>query len=300
MMGTRLAYGLKRTASLFSRLGFRRFQGAKSIYRRVLTRILPTLVQCRVGPISFQMRTNEPGCAVDMMTGDYEPVTTAAFLRAVRPGMRIVDVGAHVGYYSILASRAAGAEGSVLAIEPDPESLALLQQNLDWNGCKNVRVVQAGVADRAGPATLYVDPLGPGYNSLYPLSHTTARPISVRLETLDALVEGQADLVKMDIEGAEPRALQGMTRLLRDSPDLVLFVEVNPERLRAAGTSATETARLLVGQGFELWALDDVRKECWPVTSPDDPALEDLAWATLVGVRGVRARERVAAIASKA
>lgn len=86
---------------------------------------------------------------------DFEPEVTEVFLSHVMPGDVVLDIGAHIGYYTVLAARSVGNEGRVIAFEPDPQNYSLLVKNVAKNGYRNVTAVQKAVSWNSGYAQLY-------------------------------------------------------------------------------------------------------------------------------------------------
>src|SRR5262249_52066747 len=125
----------------------------------------------------------------------------------IQPGDTVVDVGANVGTFALLASRAAGPSGRVVACEPDPENFALLLRNLRDNGCANVIPAKVAVAGVAGKLTLHSGEQG-GFHSLY-AARLPGSPRSCEVEALtladvfDRFGVGRCDFLKVDCEGAE-------------------------------------------------------------------------------------------------
>jgi len=92
------------------------------------------------------------------LNGEYEPVETKLILELVKPGAAILDIGANIGYYSLLFAKLTGPSGQVFAFEPDPYSYDLLQQNILENGYTNIFAFQLGVSDQNEELVLYRDP----------------------------------------------------------------------------------------------------------------------------------------------
>ncbi len=99
--------------------------------------------------------------------GTYEPAQTALFCKVVKPGDVVYDVGAHFGYYTLLASKLVGTEGRVLAFEPSPPNLARLYRHIELNRCSNVQVLELAVSDREGIAH-FETRIGSGLGHLAP------------------------------------------------------------------------------------------------------------------------------------
>lgn len=190
----------------------------------------------------------------------YEPGTTRLFQELVRPGMTVIDVGAHWGYFTLLAARGVGERGRVYAFEPHPDNWALLVKNVQVNGYGNVIPVHKAVGDRAGRMPLFLGKNDLGCNSLYHNSLTREESVVVEVTTLDAFFEAEGnpriDLIKMDIEGGEPAALEGARRLLQQSATLSLIVEFHPALLRTAGTTPEEFVDRLLSWGLGVQVID--------------------------------------------
>lgn len=279
--------GIKRLASVWTRLGLRRFPRLKRVYRRMMIAASPPTLHFEAGGRRFSFTTNEPGCGVDMARGRYEPLMTRCLQRALRPGMTFVDVGAHVGYFTMIAARAVGPQGRVVAIEADPDTCNHLRQNIGRNDLENVELRELAVGSGYGTVRLYRDPQGPGYNSIYRLPMTRSEGIEVPQRPLDDVLEGvRPDVIKLDIEGAELDTLKSAKRTLDGHRHLTLFVEINEERLAAAAVTPRELARHLTDAGFTLWLLDDYAGRVARVEDPADRALTGLRWANLLGIRG--------------
>lgn len=182
----------------------------------------------------------------------------------VRPGMTVIDGGAHIGIYTLIAARAAGPTGCVLACEPDPYNLAALRANVRLARATTVEVIPKAIADRAG-RTSFVQSRGTISGSITDRTDVgPSRLLDVELTSVDeALPVAPASLlVKLNVEGAERLVLAGMQRTLTECPEIVLFVELNPAALRAAGSDPAALVGLLEGLGFTLQAIDPVDESC--------------------------------------
>lgn len=204
----------------------------RALYRRraLLKRLIPIRRAVRVRLPSFDMFVRLDDWAVGARIAvrrTYEPHVTAALLPYLLPGSVVVDVGANIGYYTLLAATRVGPTGTVIAFEPSRENCALLQRSLVANRLANVVLVPFAVADLDGAVSYGMD----DSNGRIALDE---RPElrRVRAVTLDRALahEPRVDVVKVDIEGAEGRALRGMRGLLqRHRP--VVCAEFTPHAL---------------------------------------------------------------------
>lgn len=187
-------------------------------------------------------------------------------------GATVVDVGANIGYNAVHAARRVGPRGRVVAIEPAPDNVAVLERNVAAARLSNVIVHPVAAGRESGRRKLYLRGETSAVNSLYPEScyAKVTDVVEVPVAPLDDLVEGMADLVKIDVEGAELEVLEGMTRLL-GAPKLSLIVEWHPKLQIMAGHDAGALPRWLLARGWNLFTASHVRTR--PCTAADVPAL---------------------------
>ncbi|MCS7187065.1 MAG: FkbM family methyltransferase [Armatimonadota bacterium] len=163
----------------------------------------------------------------------HEPTVTKLLPGFVRFGDTVLDIGANIGYYTLLLSQLVGRRGTVIAVEPYPDNVHLLELNLRFNRVTNVKVMPVAVSDEIGTAEMFVSE-GSNWHSLHPTERTGQRKILVPTVTIDTIVaqlERHVDLIRMDIEGWETKALQGAEGTLkRDRP--VLVMEVHPKYIQ--------------------------------------------------------------------
>jgi FkbM family methyltransferase len=198
-----------------------------------------------------------------LAAGRFERFEAAQFAESIRPGMTVLDIGANIGYYTLLAARGVGPSGRVYAFEPDARSRSGLERNLRLNQMGNVTVIPKAVSDTAGRQPLYLsDSAAKSGLSRSMAEDSVVDTTIVDTVRIDDLLEGaRVDVVKMDIEGHEPAALRGMRETLERSPDLRLFLEFSPVALRAAGTDAASFGAALRSD-FDDVRLIDERSEC--------------------------------------
>ena len=205
----------------------------------------------------------------------------AAFICAtLRPGDSFLDGGANIGVFTIVAASTVGPRGKVLGCEPSPETMKLLRRNVALNNYDWVELHQVALAERSGQMSFESFEAGSGFSSFAPANEASATQHQVRAVTLDELTDDlrALKLVKLDIEGAEVRALRGAQNLLRAQRP-VFIIEVEPGHLERQGTSVGQLARLLeearyqtfhlAGRGDDI-ALEPAGAEHW-LPGADDP-----------------------------
>lgn len=250
----------------------------RAAYRRVLGRdtnvsdlpllLLRTLYGDRVSvrtkagfPILIDTR-DRYGAFKLWRTGVYEAPETAFFVRFARPGMRVIDVGANIGYFSVLLGRAVGSGGKVVSLEPSAATAAICRSNLERNGLGDVvELLEVAAGIESSAATLYVDRDHASNNALYDHRLAGSKPREaqrVDVVPLDDVASGMGpiDLLKIDVEGAEVSAVRGARETLGASPSIVVCCEVAPRWLRAAGHRPEELLDEFAAYGFDAYELD--------------------------------------------
>ena len=229
------------------------------------------------GPISVTVQTEEgdwfechPPDLIQLylwMFGVWEPDLTHFIRQRLRPGDVFVDVGANIGYFSIVAARRVGAEGRVVAVEASPRVFASLEQTVHANGVlSNVRMINVAAAARAGSIPIFA---GPAHNTgLASTVERWGRPqlAAVDATPLDDLLKGEeisrARIVKVDVEGGEDQVLAGMARMIRDAPhELEILVELSPQWWSDSSKRPLDVIKPFLDAGFNAYAMEN---NYWP------------------------------------
>ena len=182
-------------------------------------------------------------------------VDVAEFLRRrLAPGMTVVDVGAHVGYFSVLASGIVGPSGRVFAIEVEPRTLSLLRANLWRHGCDNVTVFPVAAYERRGHVRFVSNPDGLSGSSIALGEGTAVRMVPcARLD--DLLGETIVDVIKIDVEAVEPEVVRGAEALIRAASTLDIVTEFWPNNPSYGGGTPAEVLDYYESLGLELRLL---------------------------------------------
>lgn len=206
----------------------------------------------------------------------FEPEVTERIRDSLLPGDAFIDVGANIGYYTLLASQLVGEGGLVLAFEPAPANLARLAENLVLNGCRNVVLFSEALSDAGAVARLSLPwAINAGVCSLGngPSAHgdecfrhgytlTATRRLDDVLTSVP-LGGRRVGVVKIDAEGHEPQVLRGMEQWLRTAPGVRLACEVATDSYPAA-----EVVGFLDGLGFRG---ESFGAGGWEPLTPDRP-----------------------------
>jgi FkbM family methyltransferase len=212
-------------------------------------------VRCRVGDVELLADVADAAVTPGLRSGAYEPHLTAVFERYCRSGMTVVDVGANLGYYALLAARLVGPAGRVVALEPNSENCRLLLSSLRLGPVANVEVLPVA-ADEATGWAYYSTHVGSN-GGLIDDADLLSRPgVVVPTFRLDDLVKEPVGLLKMDVEGAEGRVVKGAKRLIEDHRPIVT-TELKDEMLRrVSGTSVADYLGYFARLGYAPSLLD--------------------------------------------
>lgn len=248
-------------------------------------------------PFLIDLRDTVIGQAI-LYDGVWEPEKSQLFNVLIRPGDRVVDVGANIGYYSVVFGSLAGARGRVLCIEPDPDNARLARRNVRLNRlAKTVSIVQAAAGAKKGTLGLY-----PRAGIANRGDHRTwsdgeqGRGVVVKMVAVDDCVRDwpSVQTIKMDIQGYESHALAGMRHTLADNHEIVLVTEFWPSSIRRAGGEPRGFLNNLHGLGFCGWRIGDRGALTAIDTETIIAELEPQErWADIVFVRPEHAHQRL-------
>lgn len=196
-----------------------------------------------------------------VFAGCYEQYERKFIEKFLKEGMTVLDIGAHHGFYTLIASKKVGKSGKVIAFEPSPRELSRLQLHVKINSCNNVKVEPYALSNSEEEVDFYiVEGRDTGCNCLCPpkVSETTKR-ITVHTTTLDNYLVKEKlekiDFIKVDVEGAELSIFKGGTSLLQKLPRPVILCEVADDRTKVWGYSSSEVLKLLENLDFVWYGL---------------------------------------------
>lgn len=206
-------------------------------------------------------------------SGHLEPGLVKVFKTKVKEGMVVVDVGASIGVYTLIAGLQVGPLGRVFSFEPTPATFEALKDNVEVNGLLqsgHVVLNLIAVTDKKGAARLSVYDENFGHNTLYP-KFEDARFVDVETTSLDKILKDVAkiDVVKIDAEGAEPFILRGMKTIIDKNPDITIFMEFAPSHLERAGVGPSAFIDEISGYGFSMRRIDDLSGNAFEISDQE-------------------------------
>lgn len=203
----------------------------------------------------------------------------------IKPGMRVMNIGANTGLYTIIASKMAGPDGMVHAFEPASKTFGLLKQNIELNGCNNVVANNLALSNFQGQLALNRDPLHPSFDGHFFVSRmaevSAGLPAPMEIVSCTTLDEywrdvcggiiKTVDFIVIDVEGAELLVFEGALRTIEASPNLVMLMECTQH--------IQETQALLHNFGFAYYQLE---------SDSHRPLPGEIGRGSVVAVRGTR------------
>jgi FkbM family methyltransferase len=247
-LGKLLPQGARRRLSLVQMRGPVGRRVVSFATRRLRYRDLTIL-----GGAAAGARINLGGSYLQYLTGDVEPEIQSTLARLLQPGQVVYDVGANIGFFTIICARLVGSAGRVYAFEPMPDSAATLRHNVALNSLDNTIVVEKAASSATGKATLLISE----WSAFHALKAQGISPpeeargeIEVQTVTLDDFASRNVapDVVKIDVEGAELEVIHGMSALLASARPLIVC--------ELHGTNA-EFMRLIESHGYEARTLGE-------------------------------------------
>jgi FkbM family methyltransferase len=193
---------------------------------------------------------------------NYEPKHLELMKKIVKEGDVVIDIGAHIGYYTLLLAKLVGPKGKVFAFEPNPENFKVLKKNIELNGYKNVVLEQKGISNKNTKTKFYFSKVNTGDGRVYKITGEERESCEVELIRLDDYFRKKRlspSFFKIDIQGFEPAAFEGMNLLLNNS-NLKFTTEFQPGGqdygIKSAGYNPKEFLDKIQKKGFNIIDLD--------------------------------------------
>jgi len=193
------------------------------------------------------------------LRGEYALGRVAEIKKAVKQRDTVIDIGANIGYFTVLLANLVGPQGRVYAFEPDPRNFSLLQQTIKKNNWINVFIEQKAVSNQEGNFLLY-QTRSWSANTLIPGGHISS--VKVPMITLDNFLASEhcINFIKMDIDGSEPLVIQGAANLIKRSPNLIILAEYQPGNLRRYLNDPLNFIKIAEQHKMKLIAILDSNK----------------------------------------
>ena len=194
----------------------------------------------------------------------WEAFETQLIIDNLKPGQNFVDIGANIGYYSIIASKLVGNKGKVIAFEPEPLNFSILKNNIELNHLDNITAINCGLGSEAGKFSLFISPENRGDHRSFNSDHNR-QAIDIDIRTGDKVFcenESPLHFIKIDTQGFEANIIKGFQESIeKNAAHLSMIVEFWPYALKENGTSANELLNTLKGFDFKVEEIDHIQHQ---------------------------------------
>ena len=217
-----------------------------------------------------KMLLDDPDSLSLSKRGIYEPLLTKVVKKIIKEGDVVLDLGAMIGYYTLILAKLVGEKGKVFAFEPDPDNFELLKKNIEINSYQNTTLIAKATSNKTGKATLYRSMSNRAQNTIFDRGKhdETAEVETIRLDDYFKDYQGRIDFIKCDTQGAEPVVIEGMAKLLKENENVRLTTEFWPSGLKAFGYEPEEFLKVLLDYGFAMYDIDEWLSKVVPVNIP--------------------------------
>ena len=201
----------------------------------------------------------------------YEPNQTEIVKKYVHEGDIVVDIGAHVGYYTLLMAQLVGKNGKVYSFEPDPVNFQLLKKSVEINGFENVVLIQKAVSNITDKVKLFLGDNDSAINRIYDAKLGDAKESidveSIRIDEYFKENDELINFIKIDSEGSEVKIINGMKQFLSRNQELVMMTEFFPFLIKKSGDEPNQYLKSLEKSGFSLYNILDKNEKTNKINS---------------------------------
>ena len=197
----------------------------------------------------------------------YEAFETRVILNQINPGDVVLDLGAFIGYYTVLFAKKVGQQGHVFAFEPSPKNFKILSKNVKKRSNENITIEKKAISKDTGNTTLYLCNNNYGMNRIYPSVYCDGNAFggkvqvdTIKLDEYFGSFKKPINFVKMDLEGSEFGALEGMKEIINENINIKICLEFHPNSIKEYGKDPKEILEFLHSYGFTLYHLDSVTR----------------------------------------
>ena len=200
----------------------------------------------------------DPGDSLDLsINGVYGELDTKIIREEIHEGDIVIDVGANIGYYTLIFAQLVGSSGKVFAFEPEPKNFEILRKNIEINNYQNIIAEQKIVSDESGMTKLFIAEQGIVGHRINQ-QKSSQKFIEVESIILDNYIkklnlDNKINFIKIDVEGSEPKVLEGAKEIMQKSNQLKIFTEFNREAVEEYGIEPKEMIDLFYRNGFKIY-----------------------------------------------
>ena len=245
---------------IFEGKGLTKFSTVRKIKKYALDNFKTEFVYVQGNKIFL----DEEDCLQLSVNEVIEPVETKLFNDIIKNGEILLDVGANIGYFTLLMAKLSGPSGKVFSFEPEDKNFKILEKNVKINNYHNVVLEKKGVSDRNGINKFFLSSKNTGMHSLQKI-RDDVKEVKIDVIKLDDYFSAldlaeKISLIKIDVEGAEFQVLNGMKTILKNK-NLKLLIEFIPEHLKKHGTNPGDVLKILEDNNFKIYQINENTKK---------------------------------------
>jgi len=234
--------------------------GKKPLIKKILKNVEKS-IKTEFSIIQGSKMYLDPGDSLDLsINGVYGELDTKIIRDNIKEGHIVIDVGANIGYYTLIFAQLAGTTGKVFAFEPEPKNFELLQKNVKVNDYSNTINQNYAVSDSNGNVSLFLAKNGiVGHRiSNFDINSNSILVKKIPLDDYFTKLNllDKINFVKIDVEGFEFGVLKGMTKIIEKSKNLKIFLEFNRTGIEEAGFDPKEILDFLYKNNFKIYFLN--------------------------------------------
>ena len=238
-------------------------KGIKSNFLRNANKIFTKHLKSNFTVIDGHKIYLDPTDILQLSTrGFHEPYLTSIAKEDIKEGDIVIDIGAHIGYYTLIFAKLVGETGKVFAFEPHPDNLALLKKNIEINNYKNIIPIQKAVSNTTGTIKLYLDKTGSArHSTVKGNQYCKESYVEIGCITLDQFLDDtKVDFVKMDTEGGEFNVFKGMLNIIKENKNLKIITEFTPIFFEKQGVKPEDYINALKENNFKIFNINEDKK----------------------------------------
>lgn len=223
----------------------------------IICRLIGEKVSIPEGYIALNKK--DPVVSGSLALGCYEGTESQLIREKIKEGMTVIDVGANIGYFSVIASSIVGDNGRVISFEPDKENFEFLEKTIELNNFKNVTPCNVALSDKNGEIELFISEDNKGDHRIYA---TTEKRASIKVKTftmddyLDSLDIKKVDFIKIDVQGVEWLVLMGMHKTISNNPKISILLEFWPHGIIESGGHPVSFLNMLKIAGLNIFGVN--------------------------------------------
>ena len=224
-------------------------------FNKIMKQIESSFIEKSVkiqGHTMFLDKHDNLGLSINPIYGESD---TEFVKKVIKKNDIVLDIGANIGYYSLIFAKLVGDSGKVFSFEPESENFKILKKNIEVNGYNNVILEQKIVSNADGKSTLYVSEKAGSHRIYKPDNYVES--LEIESISMDSYIEKnnikKINFIKIDVEGAELNVLQGIQKILDSNKHIILFTEFSPNQIKSCGLKPVDMINFLTNNKFKIY-----------------------------------------------